>query len=140
MSGIFVSCSKDGKKNLVIFKKREKLTHEPAPKIEPEEGREKEENVIAPEDIRDIGKVDKLTPEIFVKITILYRKESKNWVEKSMSLPASEQEKFIEDANSRFFSSIGITEEEYLSFSEKNIDELNAYLEEHPELVPLIME
>jgi hypothetical protein len=140
MLGLFVSCSKGEKKDRVFFKKREKVTHEPAPPIEVEEGKEKEESITDVESIKDIGKVDKLTPEIFVKITILYRKESKNWVEKSMGLPPSEQEKFIEDANSKFFSSLGITEEEYLSFSEKNIDELNAYLKEHPELVPLIME
>lgn len=139
MLGLFVSCSK-GEKDGVFFKKREKVIHEPAPPVEVEEGKEKEGSITDVESTRDIGKVDKLTPEIFVKITILYRKESKDWVEKSMGLPPSEQEKFIEDANSKFFSSLGITEEEYLSFSEKNIDELNAYLKEHPELVPLIME
>lgn len=140
MLGLFISCSKEEKKDRVFFKKRGNVTHESPRMIEEEEVKETEKSVIDVESVRDIGKVEKLTPEIFVKITILYRKESKNWVEKSMGLPPPEQEKFIEDANSKFFSSIGISEEEYLSFSEKNIDELNAYLKEHPELVPLIME
>jgi len=88
----------------------------------------------------DIGEFEELTPEIFVKITILYREENKKWLLKSRSLPPEEQGKYIEDANAAFFQASGITEEEYIHYSQNNMDELNEYMSEHPELLPKVME
>ena len=42
--------------------------------------------------------------------------------------------------NKKFFNSFGITEEQYIEYSQKNIDELNKYMEDHPELVSELQE
>ena len=84
---------------------------------------------------KEIGVIKKLSPEIFVKITILYRKENKKWLEESKSLPSNEQQIYIEKAHKSFFETFGITEEEYIHYSQNNIDELNTYMSEHQELL-----
>ena len=87
-----------------------------------------------------IGHVDALTPEIFVRITIQYRKAHKKWLQEAQKLPPVDREGFIEKANREFFERIGITEEQYINFSRDNIDALNAYIAEHPELLPYVMD
>jgi hypothetical protein len=82
-----------------------------------------------------IGSFEQLTPEIFVELTILYRKEMKEWLKTARTLKPSMRERYLEKANQTFFSAFGITEEEYVRFGENNTDELNRYLEEHPELL-----
>lgn len=90
--------------------------------------------------VEEIGSFDRLTPEIFVKITILYRKEMKQWLRTARSLNPGKQQLFFEEANRTFFRTLGITEEEYLRYSERNQEKLNRYLEEHPELLREAME
>ncbi len=92
------------------------------------------------EGIGSIGIVDELNPETFVRITILYRRETRVWLEQSQALALDEQEPYIEEKNAEFFTRFGLTEEEYVSYSQNNIEELDAYMEEHPELVAELIE
>ncbi|KPJ89619.1 MAG: hypothetical protein AMS17_01175 [Spirochaetes bacterium DG_61] len=85
--------------------------------------------------VEDIGTIERFTPEIFVQVTILYKKESSKWIKESGLLPADEQNRYIERANRLFFSQFGITEQDYLEYSQNNVDELNRFLEEYPELL-----
>jgi hypothetical protein len=88
----------------------------------------------------DIGLIDELTPEVFVKLTILYRRENRRWLEHSQALTPEEQERYLERKNNEFFSRYGLEEEEYVSYSQQNIDELNEYIAEHPELMSQLMD
>jgi hypothetical protein len=88
------------------------------------------------------GKItsDELTPELFVEITIRHQKETKRWLETSRDFPAEEQEAYLERMNREFFEKLGMTEEEYVEYSESHIEELNAYIEAHPELMAQLMD
>lgn len=83
----------------------------------------------------ETGAFDELTPELFVRLTILYRSESAQWVVESSSFPDAEQQRYIDEENRRFFDRFGITEEEYIRYSTEHIEELERYLEAHPELI-----
>jgi len=113
-------------------------SHEASPQVSPET-LEKEKTPLkkekdAEEEQYDIGTIEEFTPEIFVRITILYKKESTRWLEEAALLSDAEQHRYIEESNRSFFEYFGITEEDYLRYSTDHIDELNKYLEEHPEL------
>ncbi len=90
--------------------------------------------------LEGVRPIDTLTPELFVKITIQYRREHKKWLEEAQELSPEERSDFIENANKTFFERIGITEEEYIAYSQNNIETLNAYIEEHPQLLPEAMD
>jgi hypothetical protein len=81
-----------------------------------------------------------LTPDAFIRITILYRRENRMWLEQSQSLSSQEQERYLEEMNAAFFSKFGFTEEEFLAYGENNTSELDAYIQEHPELMAEMME
>jgi hypothetical protein len=98
----------------------------------------KEKEVQVEEQI-DIGRVDELTPELFVKITIRYRDENRKWIEKSQSLSLQEQEQYLDEMNEAFFADLGITEEQYTSYGENNAEELDRYVRDHPELMQALM-
>lgn len=83
----------------------------------------------------DIGIIEEFSPELFVKFTILYKNESKKWLEESASLEPEEQKQYFDEANITFFKRFGITEEEYINYGKEHIDELDKYMEEHPELL-----
>ncbi len=87
-----------------------------------------------------VSQFNTLTPELFVEITIQYRKEHKKWLEEAQELPPDERSDFIENANKTFFNRLGITEDEYVAYSQNNIEILNAYIEEHPQLLPKVMD
>ena len=86
-----------------------------------------------------IGRVDELTPELFVKITIRYRDENMKWIEKSQSLSSQEQERYLNEMNEAFFAELGITEEQYTSYGEHHSEELDRYMRDHPELMQALM-
>ena len=86
-----------------------------------------------------IGHVDELTPELFVKITIRYRDENREWIEKSQSLSSQEQEQYLDEMNKAFFAELVITEEQYTSYGEHNAEELDRYVRDHPELMQALM-
>jgi hypothetical protein len=90
--------------------------------------------------IRELGSDEEMNVERFVQMTILYRKEMKKWLETARKLEPGMQEPYIEKANRTFFSRLGTTEDEYLSFAERNQEELNRYMEEHPEILRDAME
>jgi hypothetical protein len=92
------------------------------------------------EEQRDIGVANELTPDAFIRITILYRRENRMWLEQSQSLSSQEQERYLEEMNAAFFSKFGFTEEEFLAYGENNTSELDAYIQEHPELMAEMME
>jgi len=83
----------------------------------------------------DIGIIDEFTPEIFVKLTILYRRESEIWMKEAQSIEPNQRDKFLERENEKFFARFGTTEEEYIQYSENNIEKLNEYMSERPELL-----
>ena len=98
----------------------------------------KEKEVQVEEQIH-IGRVDELTPELFVKITIRYRDENRKWIEKSQSLSSQEQEQYMDEMNESFFAGIGISEEQYTSYGEQHAEELDRYVQDHPELMQALM-
>ncbi len=102
--------------------------------------REEKDGGLTAEEQRDIGVVDELTPEAFIRTTILYRRENRMWLEQSQSLSSKEQERYLEEMNTAFFSRFGFTEEEFLAYGENNTTELDAYIQEHPELMVEMME
>jgi hypothetical protein len=121
---------------------REKRRLEPAqqetPDLEPSELKEKmrfSKKDRAEEAQQEIGTIEEFTPELFIRLTILYRKQSLRWLEESSMLSDQEQQRYYEEANRQFFVQFGITEEEYIRYSTEHIEELNSYIEEHPELV-----
>ncbi|MCK4923342.1 MAG: hypothetical protein KAS61_00120 [Spirochaetes bacterium] len=102
--------------------------------------REVKDRGLTAEDQRDIGVADELTPETFIRITILYRRENRVWIEQSQVLSSQEQERYFEEMNAAFFSRFGFTEEKFLAYGENNTAELDAYIQEHPELMVEMME
>jgi hypothetical protein len=99
--------------------------------VEPEEADLKPEKISA----EDIGIIEEFSPEIYVKITILYKNESKKWLEEFASLDPDKQKKYFEDASTAFFERFGITEEEYINYGKEHTEELDQYMNEHPELL-----
>ena len=90
--------------------------------------------------VNDIGKIQEFTPETFVTITILYRKMTRKWLDEAMALSSEEQKNFLDGENLSFFNAFGITEGQFIKYSQENIDELNKYMEEHPELISEMQE
>ena len=88
----------------------------------------------------DIGIIDELTPELFIRITILYRKENMQWIEDSQSLSSLEQERYLEEMNDAFFEKLGYSEKEFLAYGEQNANELDSYVQDHPELMRELLE
>ena len=88
------------------------------------------------EDLLDRSKpIKTFTPEIFVALTIKHRKETLRWVEEVKTLPGDEQKKYLENANKAFFDSYGTSEDAFIQYPQRHMDELNAYINEHPELM-----
>ena len=131
---LFLSCSKEGRK-----KEEEELSAGNVTSADIEQHAGKPPEPLTDKDMErllgETGTIKEFTPEIFVALTILYQKESRKWLAESAALPADEQKKYIDDANRSFFGAFGITEEQYISYSQSHIDELNAYMSEHPELM-----
>ena len=75
------------------------------------------------------------TPELFVALTIKHRKATLRWVEESKKMSEGDQKKYLENANRAFFESFGTNEEAFIQYPQTHIDELNAYIHEHPELM-----
>jgi hypothetical protein len=131
---------------IIACEKSRRGFEEPAPKEEEGvEEKEKSTNTQKTEsgldfNAEDIGKIEKFTPEIFVKVTIIYQRESREWIQQSISLLLETQNEYIEKANRLFFEQFGTTEEEYLRYSQENIDELDRFLKNHPEFLSLMKE
>jgi hypothetical protein len=88
------------------------------------------------EELLDRSKpIKTFTPEIFVALTIKHRKETLKWVEESKNLPEEEQNKYLENANKAFFESYGTNEDAFTRYPQRNMDVLNDYINEHPELM-----
>jgi hypothetical protein len=85
--------------------------------------------------LEEIGTIQEFTPESFVKVTILYKKMTRVWLEETMTLPSEEQKEYLDLENQKFFDAFGITEEQFIEYSQENIEELNKYMEDHPELI-----
>ena len=88
------------------------------------------------EDLLDRSKpIKEFTPDVFVALTIKHRKETLRWVEESKNLPEEEQNKYLETANRAFFESYGTNEDAFTRYPQRYMDELNSYINEHPELM-----
>ena len=86
-----------------------------------------------------IGGEEELTTELFIQITIHYRMENKKWIEASQTMSPEEQERYLNEMNEQFFAELGVTEEQYISYGEKHANELDAYVQEHPELLQKLL-
>jgi len=137
VTGFLPACSRnrEEKEQKPPVFKQERREKEPA-----ETGKKEPREEIGGGNFEGIGPIDTLTPELFVQITIQYRKAHKKWLEEAQELPPNNRSAFIEKANRTFFERIGITEGEYIAYSQNNIDALNAYIEEHPQLLPDVMD
>lgn len=120
----------------------EKGRDEPENRVTPEKTLDEDSSVLKKktkplkEEVQqEIGIIEEFTPATFVRLTILYRKESLRWLEESAVLSDLEQQHYFEESSRAFFKQFGVTEEEYTKYSAENIDELNSYMEEHPELI-----
>ena len=117
---------------------RDKDRQKPVPETTPEiqlERRDKDKAPPKEEKGSEIGTIEEFTPEVFVRLTILYRKESSKWLEDAAQLSEAEQQRYFDEENRRFFEKYGITEEDYIRYSTDNIEELNRYMEENPDLM-----
>jgi hypothetical protein len=79
--------------------------------------------------------IKSFTPELFVALTIKHRKETLRWVEESKKMSEDDQKKYLEKANRAFFESFGTNEEAFIQYPQSHMDELNAYINDHPELM-----
>ena len=85
--------------------------------------------------VNEVGTIKEFTPETFVIITILNRKMTNKWLDEAMALSPEEQKHYLDKKNLHFFNAFGITEAQFIKYSQKNINELNNYMEENPELI-----
>ncbi len=90
--------------------------------------------------VNEVGTIQEFTPETFVTITILYRKMTRTWLDEAKALSPEEQKNYLDEENLSFFNAFEITEEQFIKYSQENIDELNNYMEEHPELISELQE
>jgi len=135
---MLISCSKEKKEIRPEPSREPEIEIPAAPEITESESSGKLESTEELE--AQIGKIKTFTPELFVKLTIVYRRENKKWLKEVQNLPSAEQDAFIEQKNKEFFTRFGISEEQYISYSQNNIEELNKYMSEHPELLPELMD
>jgi len=84
----------------------------------------------------EIGVIEEFTPELFVRITVLYRSESARWIAESSTLTDAEQQRYIDEENKRFFGRFGTTEDEYIRYSTEHWEELDSFIEANPEFMP----
>ena len=88
------------------------------------------------EDLLDRSKpIKAFTPELFVALTIKHRKETVKWVKESKKMSEEDQKKYLENKNKAFFDSYGTTEEAFIQYPQRHMDELNDYIEAHPDLM-----
>jgi hypothetical protein len=114
------------------------VSPEASPPVQGEKKTPLKKEKVSEEEQYDIGTIEEFTPETFIRLTILYKKESREWIEEAALLSDAEQHRYFEKSNRSFFEYFGITEEDYIRYSTDHIDELNKYLEEHPELAPAL--
>ncbi len=118
------------------------------PSLFPRESPERKETSTSPKDktrdreerlseelYNEIGVIEEFTPELFVRITVLYRSESARWIAESSTLSDAEQQRYIDEENKRFFGRLGTTEDEYIRYSTEHWEELDSFIEAHPEFM-----
>ncbi len=136
---ITLSCSRNrekGKTEQKLPAEKEAEEDEPIDSSFDEQYYEKEFEKI----LNEVGTILEFTPETFVIITILNRKMTRKWLDEAMALTPEEQKKDLDDENLSFFNAFGITEEQFIKYSQENIDKLNNYMEENPELISELLE
>jgi len=142
LSIIFLSattCSRNRAKEKTEKKLPEKLEMEETKPIGSSVDKEGYENEFE-KTVYEIGEIQNFTPETFIIITILNKKMTGVWLDEARSLPFDKQKKHIDEENLSFFNAFGTTEEQFVKYSQENIEELNNYLEEHPELISELRE
>jgi hypothetical protein len=88
------------------------------------------------EDLLETSKpIKDFAPDVFVALTIKHRKETQRWVDEVKNLSEDEQKKYLENANRAFFESYGTTEDAFIQYPQRHMEELNGYINEHPELM-----
>ena len=134
-----ITCSRTRAKEKTEKKLPEKSEMEEAEPIGSSVDKEGYENEFD-KAVNEIGIIQDFTPETFIIITILNKKMTRVWLDEARSLPSEEQKKHIDEENLSFFNAFGTTEEQFIKYSQENIEDLNNYLEEHPELISELRE
>lgn len=70
-------------------------------------------------------KIERLDAEAFIQVTLDLEAEQQKW--------NAEWEKFIKEKRLEYFSSIGLTEEQFNAFPGRNQQDLQAFLEKNPQ-------
>ena len=79
-----------------------------------------------------IDNSETLDMDVFFAISVLHKYHISQYVGEVENLSEEEQKKYFEQKKRDFFNSIKYTEDEYRSFMERNIEQLNEYQNEHP--------
>ena len=79
-----------------------------------------------------IDNSEKMDMDVFFAISVLHKYNITKHAGEVENLAEEEQKKFFEQKKKEFFNSIKYSEAEYISFMEKNIEQLNEYQNEHP--------
>ena len=72
-----------------------------------------------------------LNIEVFFAISVLHKKYVSQFENQAVSLSEDQQREFYHQKKIEFFKSIKYTEEEYDSFMQNHIEEMNEYINEH---------
>jgi hypothetical protein len=70
-------------------------------------------------------KIERLDAEAFVQVTLDLEAEQQKW--------NAEWEKFIQAKRSEYFGSIGLTEDQFNAFPNRNLQDLQNFLEKNPQ-------
>lgn len=73
--------------------------------------------------------------EVFIAISVLHRYYSNRFVAETESMNEDEQVRFYQEKRKEFFGKIKYSEEQYESYMENNMEALNSYITQHPEML-----
>ncbi len=75
-----------------------------------------------------------LDVEVFFAISVLHRRYIKSLEAEAAGLSADQREKFYTEKKNEFFKTMKFSESQYNDFMTKNVDELNNYINQYPEI------
>lgn len=76
-----------------------------------------------------------MTIEVFIAISVLHRFYSNQFIAETESMGEAEQVQFYHEKRKEFFGKIKYSEEQYESYMENNVEALNSYITQHPEML-----
>lgn len=76
-----------------------------------------------------------MTIDVFIAISVLHRFYSNQFIKETENMDEVEQVRFYQEKRKEFFGKIKYTEEQYESYMENNVEALNSYITQHPEML-----